>query len=213
MRCCRYCSSDPFETFLHELTVLTVKALPEDSRCDITIARDVQTPFVKAFAQEVRRFYPFVPFIGGRAVKDLSWRGHQIRADSLVLLDIYGQNHDPSLWKRPYTFDPQRFVSRQIGAFDLIPQGGGDPRSGHRCPGETITVALLRVLTTRLARLDYDVPTQDLTISLRRIPARPKIGFVLTLARPARSRALTLTSDGERRLRQRRGPALADSAT
>ena len=29
------------------------------------------------------------------------------------------------------------------GEFDLIPQGGGDPRTGHRCPGEQITIALL----------------------------------------------------------------------
>jgi fatty-acid peroxygenase len=155
------------------------------SLCDGADA-DGQTPFVEAFAQEVRRFYPFAPFVGGRAVRDLSWRGHQIRAGSLVLLDIYGQNHDPSLWKKPYTFDPQRFVGRQVGAFDLIPQGGGDPSTGHRCPGEAITVALLQALTTRLAQVDYDVPAQDLTISLRRIPARPASGVVLTLICPTR---------------------------
>jgi len=55
----------------------------------------------------------------------------------------------------------------EIGAYNLVPQGGGDPRSGHRCPGEAITIALLRALCTQLARLDYDVPAQDLTISLR----------------------------------------------
>jgi hypothetical protein len=45
---------------------------------------------------------------------------------------------------------------------------------GHRPPGEMITLALLKALTVRLAQLDYDVPDQDLTISLRRIPARPR---------------------------------------
>ncbi|WP_433249475.1 GAF and ANTAR domain-containing protein [Streptosporangium sp. CA-135522] len=33
-------STDTFETFLHELTALTVKALPEGSMCGITVARD-----------------------------------------------------------------------------------------------------------------------------------------------------------------------------
>jgi fatty-acid peroxygenase len=39
-------------------------------------------------------------------------------------------------------------------------------------------VALLRTLAVRLALLDYDVPEHDLTISLRRIPAKPHSGFV-----------------------------------
>ena len=43
-----------------------------------------------------------------------------------------------------------------------------------------MTVALLRTLVTRLARLDYEVPRQDMSISLRRIPARPRSGMILT---------------------------------
>jgi fatty-acid peroxygenase len=42
-----------------------------------------------------------------------------------------------------------------------------------------MTVALLAALAVRLARLDVDVPQQDLSISLRRIPARPASGVVL----------------------------------
>jgi fatty-acid peroxygenase len=93
-----------------------------------------------------------------------------------VLLDVYGQNHDPALWERPYEFRPDRFIGRQIGEFDLIPQGGGDPRTGHRCPGERITIALLGTLAQRLARLDFYLPPQDLDIDLSRIPARPTSG-------------------------------------
>jgi fatty-acid peroxygenase len=135
--------------------------------------------FAVAFAHELRRFYPFAPFIGGRAVQDLTWESEPIPAGALVLLDLYGQNHDSRLWTDPYIFDPWRFPGREIGAFDLVPQGAGDPRTGHRCPGEPFTVAILAELSTRLAHLDYDVPDQDLTISLSRIPARPRSGFVL----------------------------------
>ncbi|MEV0731221.1 cytochrome P450 [Polymorphospora sp. NPDC050346] len=130
--------------------------------------------------QEVRRFYPFAPFVGGRAVRDLSWAGHDIPAGTLVLLDIYGQNHDPALWPAPYRFDPERFVGREVDMFGLIPQGGGDVRTGHRCPGEDLTVTLLRRLVSCLVELDYRVPDQDLTIPLHRIPTRPRSGFVLT---------------------------------
>ena len=84
----------------------------------------------------------------------------------------------------PYAFRPERFlvgvVVREIGAWELVPQGAGDPRTGHRCPGEDITVALLSALAVRLARLDYQLPPQDLSISLSRIPARPAGGVVLS---------------------------------
>lgn len=69
------------------------------------------------------------------------------------------------------------------GAAD--PAGGGDPAHGHRCPGEDVTVAVLATLAKQLADLDYDVPAQDLSIPLSRIPTRPRSGFVLTVARPS----------------------------
>jgi fatty-acid peroxygenase len=135
--------------------------------------------FAEAWADEVRRFYPFAPFIGGRAPREVEWDGERVPEHSMVLLDLYGQDHDPDLWDDPYAFHPERFLGREIGAFELVPQGGGDPRTGHRCPGERVTVAVLSALAVRLARLQADVPEQDLSISLRRIPARPASGVVL----------------------------------
>jgi fatty-acid peroxygenase len=137
--------------------------------------------YAEAFAHEVRRFYPFAPFIGGRAPRDVDWDGRRIPQNSMVLLDLYGQNHDPELWGDPYAFRPERFTGRDIGAFELVPQGAGDPRTGHRCPGEQIAVALLGALAVRLARLQFDVPQQDLDIPLSRIPARPRSGIVLQI--------------------------------
>jgi fatty-acid peroxygenase len=145
--------------------------------------------YAEAWAHEVRRFYPFAPFVGGRAPRDVEWDGSRIPAGSMVLLDLYGQNHDPDVWGDPYAFRPERFLTaggavRAIGAFELVPQGGGDPRTGHRCPGETITVGLLAALAVRLARLEFDVPEQDLAIPLHRIPALPRSGVVLQVRKP-----------------------------
>jgi fatty-acid peroxygenase len=137
--------------------------------------------FAEAFAHEVRRFYPFAPFLGGRAPREVEWDGQRIPKGSMVLIDLYGQNHDAELWGDPYAFRPERFLDSDIDAFELIPQGGGDPRTNHRCPGEQVTVAQLAALATRLARLQYDVPDQDLSISLRRIPAKPASGVVLAV--------------------------------
>jgi fatty-acid peroxygenase len=144
--------------------------------------RTGEREFAESFAQEVRRFYPFAPFIGGRALRPLSWQGLHVPAGSTVLLDLYGHNHHPDVFPEPYRFDPVRFLGRAIGEWDLVPQGAGDPRTGHRCPGEDVTVAVLRTLAGRLAALDYRVPEQDLTIPLNRIPTRPRSGFVLERA-------------------------------
>ncbi|HEX6339063.1 MAG TPA: cytochrome P450 [Jiangellaceae bacterium] len=140
--------------------------------------------YLEAFAQEVRRFYPFAPFVGGRATMAQIWREQQIPAGGMVLLDLYGQNHDAALWPEPYTFSPDRFLHRQLDSNELVPQGGGDPAAGHRCPGEQITVELIKVLAAKLAAMQYDVPDQDLRISLTRIPTRPRSGFVMTNVRP-----------------------------
>ncbi|EFL37606.1 cytochrome P450 152A1 [Streptomyces griseoflavus Tu4000] len=141
-------------------------------------------PFTAAFAHEVRRFYPFVPFLGGLAARDLHWRGEWIPAGGLVVLDVYGQNHDESLWGDPYTFRPRRFLERPVQRDELIPQGGGDPATGHRCPGEGVTVGVLEALAVRLARMEYTVPEQNLTVPLHRVPTRPQSGVLLSGVRP-----------------------------
>jgi len=92
----------------------------------------------------------------------------------VVALQGYGWLPDP------YRFAPDRFIERPIGAYELVPHGGGDPRTGHRCPGKKITIALLEALVPRLADLDCNVPRQDPTISLRR--ARPASGVVIQVA-------------------------------
>jgi len=142
-------------------------------------------PFAVAFAHEVRRFYPFAPFIGGRSPREVAWDGERVPAGSMVLLDLWGQCHDANLFPEPFAFRPERFLDatgdvRPIDPWELVPQGAGDPRTGHRCPGEDVVVAVLAALSIRLARLEYTVPEQDLSISLRRIPARPASGVVLT---------------------------------
>ncbi|MGW7188287.1 cytochrome P450 [Streptomyces sp. NPDC054838] len=145
------------------------------------LSSDPEGTYAVAFAHEVRRFYPFAPFVGGLAARDLIWHGVDIPKDTLVLLDLYGQDHDPVLWERPYRFDPHRFTGAKSPLDHLIPQGGGHAAHGHRCPGEDTTVTALAVIATELAGLDYDVPDQDLTIPLSRIPTAPRSGFVLHL--------------------------------
>jgi fatty-acid peroxygenase len=140
---------------------------------------------LESFAQEVRRFYPFVPVLGALTRRDLSWRGHQLRAGDRVILDVYGTLHDAAYWNDPERFDPGRFVDSRLDPDVLIPQGGGPP-TGHRCPGERVALDLIKSTARVLTSLDYAVPRQDLTVSLRRMPSRPRSGFVIVPGKSGR---------------------------
>lgn len=136
---------------------------------------------LEMFVQEVRRYYPFFPAVGGRALQDFEWQGLQFAKDDWVLLDLFGTNRHPGSWGGDGEhFRPERFEGWQDSGFGLIPQGGGDYASGHRCPGEMVTVELtksaLRLLASDVA---YEVPPQDLGIALSRMPTLPASGFVM----------------------------------
>src|SRR5690606_211478 len=130
--------------------------------------------------QEVRRFYPFFPFVVAKARKDFEWKGYGFKKGTRVFLDLYGTNHHRDSYKEPYQFNPDRFNDRAPSAFDLIPQGGGEHHSHHRCAGEGITVEAMKVGTQFLAAsIDYVVPDQDLRLELDRFPALPKSRMVI----------------------------------
>jgi fatty-acid peroxygenase len=142
---------------------------------------DYQTCFV----QEVRRFYPFGPFLGARVKEDFDWKGYMLEKGVLVLLDIYGTNRDHRSWNNPDQFDPERFKNWQGNDFNFIPQGGGDQHNGHRCAGEWITLEVLRISLRYLnAIVEYKVPEQNLSFSMVRMPTLPKSRFVITDVRP-----------------------------
>lgn len=133
------------------------------------------------FVQEVRRFYPFFPVVGGRVKEEFEWREHHFAKGTWILLDLYGTNHDARIWQEPKAFQPERFRDWNGNPFSLIPQGGGnDYTLTHRCAGEWATIELLkrcvRLLTTAM---QYDVPEQDLHINLSRFPAIPKSRFII----------------------------------
>ena len=136
------------------------------------------------FVQEVRRFYPFFPFAGGRALTDFSWHGHEFAKGTWFLLDLYGTNHDGEVWDHPDTFDPEHFRDWDHSPYNFIPQGGGDFDFGHRCPGEWITINILReTLRLLVTGMTYDVPEQDLRVNLATMPTLPKSGFVISNVR------------------------------
>jgi len=136
---------------------------------------------LEPFAQEVRRLYAFFPFVAARVKQDFEWNGYRFAQGTRVLLDLYGTNRDPRSWHEPQRFDPERFAHWNGSAFNFITQGGGDPASGHRCPGERLAIELLKAALCMLTRhMEYAVPAQDLRIDPSRMPAQPESQLVIS---------------------------------
>ena len=154
-------------------------ALHEHPGCE-SVLRAGGDDDLERFVQEVRRFYPFFPMIGGRVQEAFEWRGRRFPERAWVLLDLYGTNHDPRLWERPERFDLERFRDWRGNPYSFVPQGGGDHATGHRCGGEWATIAVMKAAVRELLRMRYDVPEQDLRVPLSRMPTQPRSRMVLT---------------------------------
>lgn len=136
--------------------------------------------YAHMFVQEVRRLYPFGPFLGARVRKNFRWNRYDFTQGTLVLLDIYGTNHDPNIWDKPEEFNPERFKNWNGSPFNFIPQGGGEYTIGHRCAGEWVTVEVMKKSLEFLTkRIEYEVPQQNLSFSMIRMPSIPKSRFII----------------------------------
>lgn len=136
--------------------------------------------YLEWFVLEVRRFYPFFPFLAAYTRSDFTWKGFEFSKGTLVLLDIYGTNHDGRHWEYPEEFNPLRFKHWDAHPFRFIANGGATYEQHHRCPGEWITNQLMKVIIQFwLKDVVYEIPHQDLTVSLRSIPALPKSRMII----------------------------------
>ncbi|KIL50706.1 hypothetical protein KP77_13260 [Jeotgalibacillus alimentarius] len=132
------------------------------------------------FAQETRRYYPFVPAMVAKVKKNFTFKGYKFKKDTLVVLDIFGTNRHPDSWENADTFIPERFDGWKGSPFSFIPQGGGDHHTGHRCAGEWLTVIVMSSFFDFFAKnLTYDVPEQDLSFSMERMPTFPNSRLVI----------------------------------
>ena len=151
------------------LAIAHLLRLPEPER---VAQADVLTPYV----HECRRLQPFAPALAGRVRRATEHRGVALNPGDMLVLDIVGTHTDPATWGGPehaVAFDPARFATgTDPDPYRLVPQGGGDPARGHRCPGEPLAVRILETTVREVARQGLQVVTAGAT-DRRRIPTLP----------------------------------------
>jgi len=141
-----------------------------------------QVARTSAFVDEVRRYYPFFPVIGGRVRSQFRWREHDFKDGDWVLLGLHATNHDARIWRDPDRFRPERFMERDSSGVDLIPQGAGEQSRDHRCPGEWFTMELIARALMALRETRYSVTDQQLAVPTDRFPTLPRSGMILDFA-------------------------------
>ncbi|WP_299952038.1 cytochrome P450 [uncultured Modestobacter sp.] len=171
--------------------VFAALALLQHPHWQQTFAAGDETDLM-GFVDEVRRVSPFFPLIAGRVRQPFRWHGYDFPIGERVLLDLYGTCHDARLWPQPEVFRPERFRDWVGDPYTLVPQGAGDFRDDHRCPGEPMTRLLMAEAVRLLTRsMRYQVGVQDLSVSLSQLPALPRDGFVVHGVEPVPAGALT----------------------
>lgn len=149
----------------------------------------------EAFIHEVRRFYPFIPFVAARVRDSFTWHGRHFPEGTRTLLDLYGTNHDKRIWSNPEQFDPSRFDNSRIDPFRFIPQGGGDHFAGHRCAGEWVTIAIMQSALEQLTeRMEYEVLPKARQLSFVKMPPRTLGKFFIRVKQVRSHRDLTQAS-------------------
>lgn len=148
----------------------------------------------ESFVHEVRRFYPFFPFVAACVRDSFSWGGLLFPAGTRTLLDLYGTNRDRRIWTNPDQFDAARFEDAKIDPLQLIAQGGGDHFAGHRCAGEWVTIAIMNSAVEQLSqRMEYEVVQKSRRLPLSRMPPMTSGGFNIRVKQVRSHRELTRT--------------------
>lgn len=149
-----------------------------------------QLPWVMAFIYEVMRFTSFVPLtIPHSTTAHTNILGYSIPRNTVVFINQWSINHEPSVWSRPETFDPDRFLNpdgslnKDLASSVLIFSMGK-----RRCIGEELSKLHLFLFTALIGhqcRVTAD-------------PARPPsldCNYGLTLKPHAFNMAVSLRGD------------------
>ncbi|KAE9586777.1 putative cytochrome P450 [Lupinus albus] len=109
--------------------------------------------YLQAIIKETLRLYPAGPLLGPReAQEDCNVAGFHVPAGTRLVVNIWKIQRDPSIWKDPSAFIPERFLTTHDAIdvkgqnFELIPFGSGR----RSCPGMSFALQVLHLTLARL---------------------------------------------------------------
>ncbi|KAH7841466.1 hypothetical protein Vadar_030192 [Vaccinium darrowii] len=144
-----------------------------------------QLPYLQAIVKETLRIHPSVPFLIPRKVEtDVEIYGYTVPKGAQVLVNVWAIGRDPSIWKNPTTFMPERFLELDIDVrghdFELIPFGAGR----RICPGLPLAMRTIpAVLGSLINSFDWKI---EGGVTPEELDMEDKFGITLQKAQPLR---------------------------
>jgi cytochrome P450 len=135
---------------------------------------------------EGQRMHPSVPWAARRTIREVELHGYKIPPNTLCWLPYLSLYRDPTYWKDPDTFDPDRFgpgrEEHKAHTFLFIPFGGG----AHKCIGMHFAKIQVKCFFYQfLQRYRFTLP-EDYDPWLMMVPMpKPADGLPLKLERIA----------------------------
>ena len=144
--------------------------------------------YLNGVVHETLRLYSPGVISARRAMRDLSFDGHRIRAGRLLIFSAYVTHRLPELWPAPAEFRPERWDPespdyRKPAPHEFIPFSGGL----HRCIGAVMATTEMTVMLARLvARTTLRLPAQRIrAANLAALSPRPGLTVVAESLVPA----------------------------
>lgn len=109
--------------------------------------------------KETLRLHPVAPLLLHESMEACTVDGFHIPKKSRVLINTIAIGRDPTAWKEPNVFFPERFVGNSVDVrghdFQLIPFGAGR----RMCPGLQLGLTTVRLVVAQLVHcFDWELP-------------------------------------------------------
>lgn len=140
-------------------------------------------PYLQAVVKETLRLHPPAPFLVPRAVfEDVKLGIYTVPKDARVFVNTWAMGRDLSIWERPSSFEPERFLGSRIDFrgqdFELIPFGAGR----RMCPGLPLASRIVHLIVGSLIHsFDWKLPGDLTPVTM---DMEEKFGITLQRARP-----------------------------
>ncbi|KAJ9189255.1 hypothetical protein P3X46_000570 [Hevea brasiliensis] len=124
--------------------------------------------YLRMVLKETYRLHPTGLLIR-EAMSEININGYVIHPKTLIQINVFAIGRDPTIWKNPEEFYPERFMDSHIDFtgqnFELLPFGAG--RRG--CPGmamglATVDLALANLLFHFDWKLPYNMKEEDISM-------------------------------------------------
>ncbi|KAI5595692.1 hypothetical protein POPTR_003G173500v4 [Populus trichocarpa] len=124
-------------------------------------------PYLRAIVKEVLRLHPPGPLLSWArlAIHDVHVDKTFIPAGTTVMVNMWAITHDPSIWRDPWSFNPDRFIEEDVlimgSDLRLAPFGAGR----RVCPGKALGLATVHLWLARLLHEYRWLPAKPVDLS------------------------------------------------